>query len=115
VILNAIHLVLDNLNTHGRKSLVKQYGRKLGGMLWNRFTVHYTPKHGSWLNQAEIAVSLLSRKCLEKHRIGDLATLRREVRAWNRRLNRDGTTIEWKFTRQQARRKLRYSIMQSRY
>jgi hypothetical protein len=45
-----IHLVMDNLNTHGRKSLVKRYGEKLGGLLWNRFTVHYTPKHGSWLN-----------------------------------------------------------------
>ncbi|MGH9599814.1 MAG: IS630 family transposase [Terracidiphilus sp.] len=110
-----IHLVMDNLNTHSRKALTERYGEKLGGLLWERFTVHYTPKHGSWLNQAEIAVSLLSRQCLGKRRIGDLATLRREVRAWNRRLNRDGTTIEWKFTRKQARRKLHYSIAPARY
>ena len=57
-----IHLVLDNLNTHRRKSLTQRYGEKLGSLLWDRFTVHYTPKHGSWLNQAEIEVSLLSRQ-----------------------------------------------------
>ena len=110
-----IHLVMDNLNTHGRKSLVKRYGEKLGGLLWNRFTVHYTPKHGSWLNQAEIEVSLLSRQCLGQRRIGDLSALRREVHAWERRINRDRTTIDWKFTRKQARRKLHYSITRARY
>jgi len=110
-----IHLVLDNLNTHGRKSLTDRYGEKLGGLLWGRFTVHYTPKHGSWLNQAEIEVSLLSRQCLGRRRLGDLATLCHEVSAWNRRLNRDRTTIEWNFTRKQARRKLHYSITRTRY
>ena len=110
-----IHLVMDNLNTHGRKSLVKRYGEKLGGLLWNRFTVHYTPKHGSWLNQAEIEVSLLSRQCLGQRRIGDLSALRREVHAWERRINRDRTTIDWKFTRKHARRKLHYSITRARY
>jgi hypothetical protein len=110
-----IHLVLDNLNTHRRKSLEKRYGKKLGGMLWDRFTVHYTPKHGSWLNQAEIEVGMLSGQCLGERRLGDFATLHREVRAWKRRLNHDGTTIEWKFTRKQARRKLRYSITRTRY
>jgi transposase len=110
-----IHLVLDNLNTHGRKSLTQRYGEKLGSLLWDRFTVHYTPKHGSWLNQAEIEVSLLSRQCLGKRRMGDLATLQHQVRAWNRRLNRDGNTIEWNFTRKLARRKLYYSITRTRY
>ena len=110
-----IHLVMDNLNTHGRKSLVKRYGEKLGGLLWNRFTVHYTPKHGSWLNQAEIEVSLLSRQCLGQRRIGDLPALCGEVHAWERRINRDRTTIDWKFTRKHARRKLHYSITRARY
>jgi transposase len=110
-----IHLVLDNLNTHRRKSLVERYGEKLGGLLWERFTIHYTPKHGSWLNQAEIEVSLLSRQCLGQRRIQDLAALRGEVRAWGRRINRDRTTIEWNFTRKQARRKLRYSTPRARY
>lgn len=105
-----IHLVMDNLNTHGRKSLTGCYGEKLGGQLWDRFTVHYTPKHGSWLNQAEIEVSLLSRQCLGKRRIGDLLVLKREARPWNRVLNRNSTTIDWKFTRRQARKKLHYSI-----
>jgi transposase len=110
-----IHLVLDNLNTHGRKTLVKQYGEKVGGMLWDRFTVHSTPKHGSWLNQAEIEVSMLSRQCLGRRRIPDLTMLSKEVGAWNRRLNRHRTTIEWNFTRIQARRKLHYSIARAKY
>ena len=110
-----IHLVMDNLNTHGRKSLVKRYGEKLGGLLCNCFTVHYTPKHGSWLNQAEIEVSLLSRQCLGQRRIGDLPALCGEVYAWERRIHRDRTTIDWKFTRKQAPRKLHYSITRARY
>jgi len=83
--------------------------------LWDRFTVHYTPQHGSWLNQAEIEVSLLSRQCPGKRRIGDLNTLQHEVRAWNRRLNRHATTSEWNFTRKQARRKLHYSTTRTQY
>jgi transposase len=110
-----IHLVLDNLNTHQRESLTQRYGEKLGSLLWERFTVHYTPKHGSWLNQAEIEVSLLSRQCLGKRRIGDLTTLQHEVQAWNGRLNRDGTTIEWNFSRKHTRRKLHYSITRTRH
>jgi len=57
-----IHLVLDNLNIHCRKSLTDRYGDKIGNAFWNRLTIHYTPKHGSWLNQAEIEISLLSRQ-----------------------------------------------------
>ena len=110
-----IHLVLDNLNTHGRKSLVKLYGEKLGGLLWERFTIHYTPKHGSWLNQAEIEVSLLSRQCLGPRRIPDLAALRGEVHAWGCRINHDRITVNWKFTRKHARRKLHYSTTRARY
>ena len=110
-----IHLVLDNLNTHSRNSLAERYGEKLGSLLWERFTVHYTPKHGSWLNQAEIEVRLLSRLCLGQRRIPDLATLRSEVHACGRRLNRHRTTIEWNFTRKQARRKLHYSFTKTRY
>jgi hypothetical protein len=55
---------MDNLSSHNRKALVDQFGEKIGGLLWERFTVHYTPKHGSWLNQAEIEISLFSRQCL---------------------------------------------------
>jgi DDE superfamily endonuclease len=70
--------------------------------------VHYTPTHGSWLNQAEIEIGLLSRQCLGRRRIPDLATLRRETRAWNRRMNRARVRINWKFDRRAARRKFAY-------
>ena len=58
-----IHLVMDNLNIHCRKSLIGYYGEQEGGYLWDRLKVHYTPKHGSWLNQAEIELSLCSQQC----------------------------------------------------
>jgi DDE superfamily endonuclease len=103
-----IHLVMDNLSSHSRKSLTDLYGVELGGDIWDRFTVHYTPAHGSWLNQAEIEIGLFSRQCLGKRRIPDLKTLRRESRAWNRRMNRDRIKINWKFDRKTARRKFGY-------
>jgi hypothetical protein len=103
-----IHLILDNLNIHCRKSLTDLYGPKVGNAFWNLFTVHYTPKHGSWLNQAEIEISLFSRQCLGTRRIADLATLRKEARLWNRRLNRTGVKINWRFDRKAARRKFGY-------
>ena len=103
-----IHLVMDNLNIHRRKSLTDLYGTELGTQIWERFTVHYTPKHGSWLNQAETEIGILSRQCLGNRRIPDLKTLRREVRAWNRRMNRDRIHINWKFDRRAARRKFGY-------
>ena len=112
---DTIHLVLDNLSTHTHKAVVERFGEKDGGWLWNRFTVHYTPKHGSWLNQAEIAVSLFSRQCLGQRRIGDRATLRSEARAWNRRMNRRRVPIQWEFTRKKARNTFGYTIKRSRY
>ncbi|MGA7523748.1 MAG: IS630 family transposase [Acidobacteriaceae bacterium] len=110
-----IHLVMDNLSTHRPKALVDSFGEKIGGWIWNRFTPHYTPKHGSWLNQAEMEVSLFSRQCLGGRRLGDILTLRREAQAWGRRTNRNRTTIDWTFTRKRARRKLHYTITRSRY
>ena len=76
------------LNIHRRKSLTDLLGEEVGGEVWGRFTVHYTPTHGSWLNQAEIEIGILSRQCLGTRRIPNLKTLRKEVRAWNRRINR---------------------------
>lgn len=98
-----IHLVVDNLNIHSRKPLVARFGEERAARLWERFTWHYTPKHGSWLNQAEIEISLFSRQCLGTRRIANLRTLRAETKAWNRRINRDRVKIDWKFTRQDAR------------
>lgn len=103
-----IHLVLDNLNIHCRKSLTDRYGEERGSEIWDRFTVHYTPAHGSWLNQAEIEIGLFSRQCLGSRRIPDLNTLPREARAWNRQINRNQTKINWKFDRKAARRKFGY-------
>jgi transposase len=103
-----IHLVLDNLNIHRRKSLTDLYGEEFGAEIWDRFTLHYTPKHGSWLNQAEIEIGMFSRQCLGRRRIPDLKTLRRESRAWNRRVNRARTMINWRFNRKTARRKFGY-------
>jgi hypothetical protein len=109
-----IHLVMDNLNTHRRKALLDRYGEQEGNTLWNRFTVHYTPKHGSWLNQAEIEIGLLARQCLGKRRLADLPRLRDEVLAWNQEANRQRLQIQWKFNRVKAREKFRYDPVISR-
>jgi hypothetical protein len=100
-----IHLVMDNLNIHRRKSLSEVFGAEMATEVWDRFTVHYTPTHGSWLNQAEIEIGIFCRQCMGKRRIPDLRILRREARAWNRRMNRDRVKINWKFDRKTARRK----------
>lgn len=103
-----IHLVMDNLSSHSRKSLTDLCGDEFGGEIWGCFTPHYTPTHGSWLNQAEIEIGLFARQCLGQRRIPDLATLRREAKAWNRRVNREGVKIDWRFDRKAARRKFGY-------
>jgi hypothetical protein len=103
-----IHLVADNLNIHRRKALSDVFGGEMATEVWSRFTVHYTPTHGSWLNQAEIEIGIFSRQCLGKRRIPNLKTLRQQARAWNRRMNRNHVTINWKFDRKAARRKFRY-------
>ena len=103
-----IHLVVDNLNIHCEKSLTDHFGHRLGKKLWRRLTVHFTPKHGSWLNQAEIELSLVSRGCLGSRRISDLVVLKSETQAWNTRANRAKTCIRWRFTRTDARSKFGY-------
>jgi DDE superfamily endonuclease len=103
-----IHLVMDNLNIHCKKTLTDQFGEDEGTYLWNRLTVHYTPKHGSWLNQAEIEISLFTRQCLGKRRIPHLSLLQAQARAWNRKINRDKVRINWRFTRKKAREKFSY-------
>jgi hypothetical protein len=112
---DTIHLVLDNLSTHTRKAVTDWFGADDGDWLWSRFTVHHTPKHGSWLNQAEIEIGLFSRQCLGKRRIPDIEQLIHQTNAWNQRTNQAKTTIQWKFTRKKARLKLKYKMMRSRY
>ena len=103
-----IHLVMDNLNIHRRKALADVFGAEMAAQVWDRLTVHYTPTHGSWLNQAEIEIGLFSRQCLGKRRIPSLKILKAEARAWNRRMNRARVKINWKFDRRAARRKFGY-------
>jgi hypothetical protein len=103
-----IHLVMDNLNIHSQKSLTNVFGAEMAAEVWNRFTVHYTPTHGSWLNQAEIEIGIFARQCLGNRRIPDLQTLHREAKAWNRRTNRHCVKIAWQFDRKTARRKFSY-------
>jgi len=79
----------------GTEVWLNHFGERKGTALWDRFTVHYTPKHGSWLNQAELEISLLSRQCLGSRRIPDWAKLRRETQAWNRTANQKRTKINW--------------------
>jgi hypothetical protein len=109
-----IHLVMDNLNIHCRKSLTDHLGDKEGRYVWRRLKVHYTPKHGSWLNQAEIELSLVSRQCLGNRRIPDLELLASSVNAWNEKSNRDRACIQWRFTRKAARTKFGYQRNTSR-
>ena len=97
-----------NLNIHRCKSLTDLYGVQAGTALWDHFTIHYTPTHGSWLNQAEIEIGMFTRQCLGSRRIPDLDTLHRESKAWNERTNRARTKINWRFDRKAARRKFGY-------
>lgn len=103
-----IVLVMDNLSTHKEKSLIEFYGETDGKKLWNKFEVHYTPKHASWLNQAEIAVGMYSRQCLGDGRIGDFENLKFQTKAWNKRINKKKIKINWRFTKRKARKSFDY-------
>jgi len=109
-----IHLVVDNLSTHSRRCVVRHYGEERGGALWARFTVHFTPRHGSWLNQAEIEISLLNRQGLGRRRFTDLSSLRTHVRAWNRQANAERLRIHWRFRSTDARDKFGYDPTESK-
>jgi hypothetical protein len=97
-----IHLVMDNLSTHARSSLVGHLGPVEADAIWSRFTIHYTPKHASWLNQAEIEISIFARQCLGSRRLPSLPALRTESSAWNRSVNRQRLKINWTFSRLDA-------------
>jgi len=103
-----IVLVMDNLNIHRFTSLEKMYGEEEAKKIWDRFEIHYTPKHGSWLNQAEIAINMYSRQCLGKTRIADIESLNKKTKAWMNYINRCNVKINWKFTREKAREKFDY-------
>jgi hypothetical protein len=108
-----IRVVLDNLNTHGPGSLFAALEPDEAWRLVRRLEFHYTPKHASWLNVAELELSVLARQCLDR-RIGDVATLRAEVAAWERRRNEARAKIDWGFRAADARVKLRHLYPQTR-
>lgn len=100
-----IVLVMDNLNTHKPASLYQAFEPKEAKRLLDRLEIHYTPKHGSWLNMAEIELSVLSGQCLDR-RIPDQETLVREVAAWEKGRNQEKRKVNWQFTTENARIKL---------
>ena len=102
-----IRLVLDNLNTHKPGSLYEAFEPSEARRIAKRLEFHYTPTHGSWLNLAEIELSVFSRQCLDR-RIGDEASLRREVAALERERNEAAAIIDWRFSTQDARSKLKH-------
>jgi hypothetical protein len=101
-----IVLVLDNLNTHSPASLYEAFPPAEAKRLADKLEIHYTPKHGSWLNMAEIELSVLARQCLDR-RVPDVTTLQAEVQAWQEHRDRTATTVDWRFTTADARIKLK--------
>jgi hypothetical protein len=102
-----IRIVQDNLNTHVKASLYKAFEASEARRILNRLDFHYTPKHGSWLNMAEIELSVLSRQCLDR-RIPDRAMLKTEVAAWEKHRNETANKVDWRFTTEDARIKLKH-------
>jgi len=100
-----IKLVVDNLNTHVMSSLYKAFLAAKARELAGRLEIHYTPKHGSWLNIAEISISILSKQCIDG-RIGDLGLLNGEIAAWEAVYNARRRVVKWQFTTNDARIKL---------
>ena len=101
-----ITLVMDNLNTHKPGSLYEAFPPDRAKKLWDRFDFVYTPKHGSWLNMAEIELNVLIRQCLNR-RIADITTVATEIQAWQNHRNTQNATINWRFTTKDARIKLK--------
>ena len=99
-------LVMDNLNTHGIASLYEAFAPEIARALAARLEIHYTPKHGSWLNMAETELSVLARQCLDR-RIDDRDLMAHEIAAWETARNNAETRINWRFTTADARIKLK--------
>ena len=100
-----ITLVMDILNTHNAGSFYETYPPEIAKILWDRFEFVFTPKHGSWLNMAEIELSVLTGQCLNR-RIESIDTVRSEVKAWEEARNNKTSRVNWQFTNENARVKL---------
>lgn len=101
-----IRLVMDNLATHKAAALYDAFAPQEAKRIWDRFEFIYTPKHGSWLNMAEIELNVLMKQCLSR-RIGDMDTIKKEATAWQEDRNNKEATINWQFTNEKARVKLK--------
>jgi len=101
-----IYLVMDNLNTHKPSALYETFTPEEAKRIWDRFEFIYTPKHGSWLNMAEIELNVLMGQCLNR-RIDNIATIRKETRAWEKDRNNKKAKINWQFKSDDARIKLK--------
>lgn len=109
-----IVLVMDNLNTHAPGSLYATFEPAEARRIARRLEIHYTPRHGSWLNMAEIEIGAMARQCLDR-RIPDRDSLIREVDAWQEQRNRESVRVDWRFTTDDARIRLKslYPSIQS--
>ena len=101
-----IRVIQDQLNTHVRASLYKAFEPKEAKRILDKLEFHYTPKHGSWLNMAEIELSVVNRQCLNR-RLPDQDTLKREIAAWEKERNQKSHSVNWRFTTADARIKLK--------
>ena len=101
-----IVLVMDNLNTHHPASLYEAFEPSEARRIAERLEIHYTPKHGSWLNMAEIELGVLARQCLDR-RIPSREVLMQETGVWQNQRNRDAIRVDWRFTTEDARIKLK--------
>lgn len=100
-------LVLDNLNIHSPASLYVAFEPKEAKRLADKLEIHFTPKHGSWLNMAEIELAILTSQCLDR-RLPDAETAAREIAAWEQMRNQSATLVNWRFTTADARIKLKH-------
>lgn len=101
-----ITLVMDNYNTHNASSFYETFKPKEAKKLWDRFDFVYTPKHGSWLNMAEIELQVLNKQCLKRH-LSTVEKVKEQVKAWNDDRNNKNSKINWQFTTKDARVKLK--------
>ncbi len=102
-----IHFVMDNLNTHFEKSLTETFSKTEAETILKRIEFHHTPKHASWMNMAEIELSILGRQCVNK-RIPSEYLLKKNISAWQKSRNEKQSKINWKFTKEDARKVFKY-------
>lgn len=100
---DCIRIVQDNLNIHSKKSLIHAFGLRKANMLMKRVEFHFTPKHASWLNMAEIEIGILDRQCLNR-RLPTVEKMTSEVRAWTEQRNKHKCIIKWRYTKEKARK-----------